>query len=347
MVAVNVKGVDELAAVIPHLLGFQPTESLVVVPLSPGPPVARIDLPDTALERDQVTEQLLHAYRRHAQPGSQLALMCFSENLPAADLASQQLAGELVAHGIEVSARLWVTEGSWTDLDSGQGGQRTREAQTLMAAELVVAGRRAPAAGRDELASQLVGDRGPVAEQLPDARDLATATGAPAERAWVANRIGRFESDGTSFTDPDAARLLVALENLRTRDDALMRITSENAATQRALWSELTRRAPDELRTAPATLLGFSAWLGGDGAGAWIALDQIPAGNEGYPLAQILAQALEQAVPPTAWEPAGSEDVDLTEASPPVQRLEALGPRRMPDPPSPGWPEGPRSPPAP
>src|SRR3954453_4533636 len=223
MVAVNVKGVDELAAVIPHLLGFQPTESLVVVPLSPGPPVARIDLPDTAEERDQVTERLLRAYRRHAQPGSQLALMCFSENLPAADLASQQLAGELIAHGIEVSARLWVTENSWTELDSGQGGKRTREAQTLLAAEVVVAGRRAPAAGRSELAAQLVGDRGPVSEQVPDARDLASSNGAPAGGVWAAGRIGRFESDGTSFSDPDAARLLVALKDLKTRDDALMR----------------------------------------------------------------------------------------------------------------------------
>ena len=43
--AVNIKGVDELAAVVPHLLGYQPTESLVVVPLRPGPPVARVDLP--------------------------------------------------------------------------------------------------------------------------------------------------------------------------------------------------------------------------------------------------------------------------------------------------------------
>jgi hypothetical protein len=347
MVAVNVKGVDDLAAVIPHLLGFQPTESLVVVPLSPGPPVARIDLPETANERDQATEQLLLAYRRHAQPGSQLALMCFSDNLPAAQLASQQLAGELIGHGIEVSARLWITEGFWTDLDSGQGGQRTREAQTLMAAELVVSGRRAPAAGRDELASQLVGDRAPVAEQMPGARDLASASGAPAERAWAADRIGRFEKDGRSFSDRDAARLLVALDDLRTRDDALMRITSENAATHGALWSDLTRRAPDELRTAPATLLGFSAWLGGDGASAWIALDQIPAGNENYPLAQILAQALEQAVPPTAWEYAGSGGQDLIEPSQPTPGPEAFGPRRMPDPPSLGPPEGQTSPPAP
>lgn len=346
MVAVNVRGVDELAAVIPHLLGFQPTESLIVVPLSPGPPVARIDLPGTERERNQATEQLLRAYRRHAQPGSQLAIMCFSQELPAAELASQQLARGLISHGVEVPARLYVNEGSWTDLDSGRGGPRTRAAQTLMAAELVVAGRRAPAAGRDELASQLVGDPGPVAEQLPGIRDLAAVNGAPAERAWAVHRIAQFETDETVLSNRDAARLLVAVEDLGTRDDALMRIACDNAATQSALWSDLTRRAPDEVRTAPATLLGFSAWLGGDGAGAWIALDQIPAGHESYRLAHILGQALEQALPPTAWESVGS-GVDGVESAIPGPRFEGRGSRRIPESPSLRQPDGPRSPPAP
>ena len=76
MVAVNVKGVDELIAVIPHLLGFQPTESMVVVPLSPGPPVARIDLPTSAQDRQDASQVLLDAYLRHAQPGSQLPGGC-------------------------------------------------------------------------------------------------------------------------------------------------------------------------------------------------------------------------------------------------------------------------------
>lgn len=307
MVAVNVKGVDELAAVIPHLLGFQPTESLVVVPLSPGAPVARVDLPATSQEREEVGELLLSAYLRHAEPGAQLAIVCFSEDLQAAELASQHLAGGLTSHGVEVPARVWVAEDAWTNLDTGQGGDRTREAQMLMAAEFVVAGRQAPAAGRDELARQLVGDRGPVAEQLPGVRDRAAVNGgAAAERAWVTHRINLFDGNGEAPSDRDSARLLVALQDVQTRDDALMRITTDNAASNRALWTDLTRRAPDEVRTPAATLLGFSSWLDGDGAGAWVALDQIAPGNDSYPFADLLTQALQQAVPPSAWENSGA-----------------------------------------
>ncbi|MGP4029829.1 DUF4192 family protein [Actinomadura sp. 3N407] len=35
-----------------------------------------------------------------------------------------------------------------------------------------------------------------------------------------------------------------------------------------ALWTDLTRRAPDEVRTAAATMLAFSGWLGSNGAKA-------------------------------------------------------------------------------
>src|SRR3954454_19152773 len=98
MVAVNVKGVNELAAVVPHLLGFQPTESLVVVPLSPGPPVARVDLPKTGSDREEVAEQLLGAYLANTTQGSMLAVLCFTEDLRAAELTSHELAARLREH---------------------------------------------------------------------------------------------------------------------------------------------------------------------------------------------------------------------------------------------------------
>lgn len=347
MVTVNIKGVDELAAAVPHLLGFQPTESLVVVPLRPGPPVARVDLPATAGERELVSEQLLSAYRRHMQPDSQLAVMCFSADLRAAELASQHLADGFTTHGIDVPARIWVTEDAWTDLATGNGGPRTREAQTMITAEFVVAGRQAPAAGRDQLAARLVGDRGPVADQLAGVRNWAALNGAAAERAWVAHRIDRFDVDGVALSDRDAARLLVAVEDIAARDDALMRISTDNADTHQALWTDLTRRAPDEVRTPAATLLAFSCWLGGDGASAWMALDQVPAENQGYPLAELVSQTLEQAVPPSAWDHSMKPTADIDVGPGPDPGAEQPGPRRLPDPPGLGPEEpGPR-PPAP
>jgi hypothetical protein len=346
-VIVNIKGVDELAAVVPHLLGFQPTESLVVVPLRPGPPVARVDLPDTGRERDLVTEQLLAAYRRRAQPDSQLAVMCFSKDLQAAELASQHLTDGLTTHGIEVPARIWVADDAWTDLNTGRGGPRTREAQGMVTAEFVVAGRQAPAAGRHELVARLIGDRDPISAELAGVRDQAARNGGAAERAWVAHRIDRFDVDGAALSDRDAARLLVAVEDLTTRDDALMRLSTDTAHSSRALWTDLTRRAPDEVRTPGATLLAFSSWLGGDGANAWVALDQIPPDDQGYPLAGLVSQALEQAVPPSAWNTSARPTTEVDNSPRLEDGAEQLGPLRLPDPPGLG-PEqlGPR-PPAP
>lgn len=114
--------------------------------------------------------------------------MCFTEDLRAAELASRQLGHGLNAHGIDVPARVWVTAEQWTNLDTGQGGDRTREEQTMMA-EFVMAGRQAPAAARDALAVQLVGDRAPVDELLTDVHDRAVANGSAAERAWASDRL--------------------------------------------------------------------------------------------------------------------------------------------------------------
>lgn len=52
-----------------------------------------------------------------------------------------------------------------------------------------------------------------------------------------------------------------------------------NVGSHVALWTDMTKCAPDEVRAAPASLLGFASWLGGHGALAWCALDQMPAGN--------------------------------------------------------------------
>jgi len=284
---------------------------------------------------------------RHAQPGSQLAVMCFSEDLRAAELSSQSLADGLTAHGIEVPARIWVTDHAWTDLNTGLGATRTSQAQAMITAEFVVAGRQAPAAGRNELAARLMGDQGPVAAELEGVRDRSALNGSAAERAWATHRIDRFDVDGVALSDCDAARLLVALEHLPTRDDALMRITTENADCNRALWTDLTRRAPDEVRTPAATLLAFTSWLGGDGANAWVALDQIPSGNHGYQLAGLVSQALEQAAPPSAWDNTASANIEVATTPRLEDGAEQPGPRKLPDPPRLGPEQPGPQPPAP
>ena len=115
------------------------------------------------------------------------------------------------------------------------------------------------------------------------------------------NRINRFLDDGIALPDADAARVLVGVQALGVRDAAWAIMTQDDHHAHRALWTDLTRRAPDEVRAPAATMLAFSAWLGGDGAGAWTALDQIPADQADYRLAALMSSVLENAVPPSRW----------------------------------------------
>ena len=73
---------------------------------------------------------------------------------------------------------------------------------------------------------------------------------------------------------------------------------------------------PDEVRTAPASLLAFGSWLSGDGAMAWCALDHVPQGKP-YALGNLVATAIERGLHPREWEAAKSmpeHDVNLAAA---------------------------------
>ncbi|MCW2738056.1 MAG: hypothetical protein JWN97_2700 [Nocardioides sp.] len=78
-------------------------------------------------------------------------------------------------------------------------------------------------------------------------------------------------------------------------------MTREASREHQALWIDLTRRAPDQVRAPAASLAAFSSWLAGDGAKAWCALDQVPV-DQPYSMAAIVAGTLEAALPPGEWD---------------------------------------------
>jgi len=75
-----------------------------------------------------------------------------------------------------------------------------------------------------------------------------------------------------------------------------------------AFWTDVVRRAPPDLVAEPAAVLAFAAWLAGSGALAWCALDRCFAAAPGHTLGVLLARALQQAVPPTIWDEAATDD---------------------------------------
>jgi hypothetical protein len=299
--AIILRTPDELLAAMPHMLGFRPQESIVLVPVSKGLPIARVDLPRTGRDRDEVLRHLSGPYGRNARPGAMVALVCVTEDHRSAELASQHLGEGLKNVGVATPLRIWATDQRWMEFNSGEAGNRTTETATRITAEAVMVGRARPAATRESLAESLVGDRAPVAELLPSARAAAESSNTIAEHHWAVGRLEQFHADGNRLNDHDAARMLVALTSTKVRDALWEDMSRDNATEHTALWTDLTRRAPDEVRTPAATLLAFSSWLNGDGAKAWCALDQIPDGPP-YSMAALVATVLQEGVNPAVWE---------------------------------------------
>lgn len=127
-------------------------------------------------------------------------------------------------------------------------------------------------------------------------------------------RMQRFHRDGVRLSDTETARLLVAVESIPIRDQVWLDINRSNASSHVALWTDLTKRAPDEARAAPASLPGFASWLSGHGALAWCALDQIPK-NKPYGLANLVTAAVQTGMHPREWEASKTHPTDRCEVS--------------------------------
>ena len=75
MQTITIRTHQDAIAAVPHLLGFHPTESLVLMPFSSQLPVVRVDIPTTVEDRDALWDESLrdalgpHVVRTELQPG--------------------------------------------------------------------------------------------------------------------------------------------------------------------------------------------------------------------------------------------------------------------------------------
>lgn len=317
---------DELIALVPHVFGFQPESSIVCLSVGGGLS-ARVDLPEDPASVAQAIEPLTDVLLRENHP-REVVLLAFGDEALTAVAMLGELADALRAEpdGPLVRAALWSSGDEWVDLITGERGTVASGARTRMAAEFALAGRVAPAASREALAATMVGDASGVAEHVPAALAAWRALDRPGrenEIRWAERRVKRFLKDRTYPSDADAARLLVAIHDATVQQAATLSMDRRDAMVYSELWQDLTRRSPGEQRDAAATLLAFSAWLEGNGAKSWVALDQV---RERGPLAELLAKVLERAIDPAEWD----------EAVPAVESALQRAVLRQPNPTDPG-----------
>ena len=335
---IRVGSVAGFLAIVPHLLGFHPARSMVVVGLDARRGrvalAFRYDLPDPpdpAGSKDIADHAAAVLAKRRIKTAIAAGYGPGRLVTPVAESVRSALGGS----GIGLRDLLRVEDGRyWSYVCQDPGccpaeGVPFDEAGHPAAAALDAAGMTARP-DRASLAASLAPLDGPVVESmarateraLRRAEELAASAASvrdgqrlvvDAGRTAVREAIGTYRGGGR-ITDHDyLAWLTVTLPDLRVRDDAWARMEPGFRAEHQLLWTDLVRRASQRYVAAPASLLAFTAWQSGEGALANIAIARALAAEPGYSMARLLGQALDAGLPPSAARlPMTPEEVAAT-----------------------------------
>jgi hypothetical protein len=312
---------------VPHLLGFHPANSLVVLGI--GGPHGRIrlafrydlpDPPDSALSADVAAHATAVLGREHLT----LAVIVGYGPGQAVTSLVDAVAPALHEARIAVQDVLRVHEGRyWSYLCADPHccppeGSPYDPANHPAAEALSAAGFTARSS-RAALAGTLARDPGsiePMAAAVERARDRVAqlindllrepAGGDPlqviadAGRRHIRQAVARYRRGGAVTDFEELAWLGLTLTDLRVRDDAWARMDPAFNDAHQRLWTDLIRQLPAEFVAAPASLLAFTAWQSGDGALAAIAIERALTADPEYSMAKLIADALHAGLPPSA-----------------------------------------------
>jgi hypothetical protein len=316
---------DAVLAVVPHMLGFYPSRSLVVLGLGaqnrvmvtfrydlPEPPDEQLaqDIAEHAgfvLDRERISSALLVGYG----PQDIVAPVIYSA------------AARLIGSGIELHEVLRADAGHYWSLLCDDAtccppeGRSYDPGSHPAAAAMAEAGLAAQP-DRDALARTLQRPAGSAdrisratsqaLRRLSDLVDLGEAEGDrdPQLRATRTGRrevqraIRRYRAGGSIDSIEHLAWLAVLLSDIRVRDDAWARMHPAFREHHCRLWIDVLRSAALDYSPAPASLLAFTAWQAGNGALAGMAIDRALNADPSYSMAHLLAGAVEAALPPSA-----------------------------------------------
>jgi hypothetical protein len=320
---IRVSSPGELVELVPYLLGFVPTESLVVIGLASDESgrsrvtvCARVELPS---EEDitPIAGQTIGAVQRQSG-ATQVAVLLFSDSdrdrlRPLAETAAA-LAEEA---GLQVLDLIMVDAERWWSLQCEEPGccppeGTPRTGDSRVAAEAVLAGL-APSADRAELEK--------VFDPAEPALDLTSALARARARLEAADLLvgldRRLATDMALFRaearrlvdDPDRqltagqlARLGVALTEITFRDEIWMHgVDDLSLDGAEPVLRQLMTRLPGQFRAAPLFLYGWLQWRRGEmgsSVRASMAAEKALEADPGYSAAKLLDTAVQYGMNP-------------------------------------------------
>lgn len=311
---VRLRDLSELVAGIPYVLGFPPTDSLVLFtfrrcPILTLSTTIRVDLPKHVHVPLVVTELSAAAARNEAVAAIAVVV---GEDAPEHRELIQHLRITMADNDILLTHASWVRKvvhgEQWQCYDDPLCTGAVPDPQTsALAAAIAVAGD-TTYPDREAMAAHLAPD---PEEALARRKKLLDAyrTGQPrtygeqelqADLRTLGHALDMALSsyDPPSLNDHQLARLAMAMSQAAIRDECLaITLTDEPEPTER-LWTVLVRSLPAPERAEPAVLLAMSAYLRGAGVLAALALEIALDANPQHRTAILLDYALQMGMPP-------------------------------------------------
>lgn len=310
-VTVRVGDPSDVASAIPHLLGFQPAESVVAVSLRGRRMrmafTVRLDLPTSKEEHDYAVRTVAGAMRRDG--AAEVLLFVYTETTHAeeglpfmglvdamADALSMPVREAFLVSG----DRIWnygCADPQCCPADGRRLDPTTQGALALSAASTLLGRAVLPDRKTAVGCVQPVGGLTAVSMHQAIARvagRFADSDGvlvrAEVRRLW-AELLERYREPPATVTHDEAAAVALGLHFVELRDEVLQEIDDRDDAHERLLL-DLVRLAQPPADAPVCTVLACAAYLAGNGVVAGAALDRALRTDADYSLAHLLDDAL-------------------------------------------------------
>lgn len=308
-----------LCCALPHLLGFHPEHSAVLVWLANGRLILtqRMDLPTMTVHLDDWTAAVWA--HRAADVADEMVIVLCIDDVAAASPGCDLVAGALQAraHASEIDVRdvIVLGAGRWRSLLCDDTACCPPEGQEIpiclresVAMTFDIAGGSPHASRSDVVASldrvvsesdavEATGVLGRAGSRSRSARERWRDSALANLMAWISPSPGR-------STPQRQAHLLLGVRDLRVRDGLLWHVARAEGLDLRVVRDqlcELVRCAPVGETAPVATVTAVVCWLLGDGLRAAVLADRALEDDPDYSLAGMLSASIGGGLPPDQW----------------------------------------------
>ncbi len=299
----SIRTPEDFIAVVPYLLGFHPSDSLVALFFDGGRVglTARVDLPSPEAIDDLVQD--ISALGRQSRAGSVVLLAYGADHAGRAVLERFMTDSPLqLLDVLVVGPERWWSLACPGACCPPEGTPYDISAHPLCA-EAVLAGMSA-AADRSALQAMVTGPPPPELDSLADLAAEAVAELVGVDRRLRKRRMATLLRTALPcpdvLTDRDCAELAALCLDLPVRDAAWASMSRREADQHLALWRRVLSRTIDELSPGPLGLVAMAGWLSGNGALLNCCIDRLERLAPEYTLLQVCRDISWRAVPPVA-----------------------------------------------